>query len=173
MALREKTLKIVWGKFIQCFIYLQIKRSENKTHLRIFSYLLYFRGAVRLDVGVVTRRDFRSGWRRCWSAVIFVRVCKVESKHILGVFDWRVEISGRQCDKHHAILKISLWNAPDGVFDPEWACFAIHHGLGYRVELHWFAVALFKGAYWNEDWIIYKLVERHKTAPESDDDLQL
>ena len=86
-GVERKDIEDSLGKFIQCFIYLQIKRSENKTHLRIFSYLLYFRGAVRLDVGVVTRRDFRFGWRRCWSAVIFVRVCKVESKHILGVFD--------------------------------------------------------------------------------------
>ena len=151
-----------------------VKSSQRKphfqlqrTHLSIFSYLLYFRGIVRLDVSVVTSRDFRPGRRWCWSAVIVVRVCEVESKHILGVFDWRVVISGRQRDKHHAILKISLWNAPDGVFDPKRACFAIRHGLGDRVELHWLTVALFKGAYWNEDWVIYKLVEKHNTASQN------
>lgn len=128
------------------------------------SYLLYFRGVIRLDIGVVISRDFRSARRWRWSAVIFVRVCEVESKHILGVFYWRVVISGGQRDKHHAILKISLWNAPDGVFDPKRACFAIHHGFGDRVELHWFTVALFKGADWNEDRIIDELAEKHNAA---------
>lgn len=132
--------------------------------LIFFSYLFDLRGFVWLDIGVIIDRDFRSTRRWCWPAVIYIRVCEVEREHVLGVFDWRVVISGRQRHKHHAILEVAFWNAPDGVFDPKMARFAIHHGFGDRVEFFWFTVALFKSADGNEDWVIHELVEKENTT---------